>query len=185
MSKISYTLTREDWLAVLLRESASYRLFTWQRAPVVFLIWLILGSCLVITFSESEHAFMAGFSAALLLPVGFWLLDRLWMAYIHYVAKAQSANTPGGDCSLEIGPECLIFSTKYSTSTVRWSAIREIRLIGSYACFCTDKTTGYLLPEHAFPDQTAFDEFVVLAMKYRDAPGIPAESSTAIQKKPS
>ena len=68
---------------------------------------------------------------------------------------------------LTLTPEALIAASEQSTTTLAWTMIEKIVIVGEGALMLDSPSSAYIVPRRAFTDEGEFRAFVTMARRYR------------------
>lgn len=68
--------------------------------------------------------------------------------------------------TVTISEDGLLETSSHGKTETAWRAVSELRQDGGYIMFYIDKFAAYIIPESAFPDETAATNFYMQALEY-------------------
>ncbi len=175
---IEYELTKEDVLALSIYHSehqphAQRTRLIRRIAGSLFIVGIILTTMTIARKSATEWTPMSLLSF-LIVCIAFTLIIfqpaiiKRWLIRIA-VAKADREGRfklSLGKQELTLTPEALIWKTPISESKTSWSAVEKIVETEQHVFIYTSAVAALVVPQRAFPDESAYREFVETARRF-------------------
>lgn len=182
--RIEFNLTENDHVALVEHLGTRFKCSRRGRLEIYSLWFLgivvIPASVIMYIMAESKADFIPPSVGLALFASGVvWIIWNRRSFARRFVRKAL--RTPDGKHMLGsqtvvVAPEEFHYRGSFGEVSLRWNAVAEIEVVERAIYFFVSADSAVIVPEHAFPNQDDYREFIHAAQRYhdpRDAPSRP------------
>jgi hypothetical protein len=177
VNEVAYELDVNDLIAFSLQHQKRSPTIRRQRRVAYFLLPAVLfavGALMLMT-DAMESAVVSFVLAAVLLPLGPWLMHRRTTRIMGKLYAEGSNRALMGWRRLSIGREGVEMKSELVESRVKWLAIEKIESSNEYLFMYIGSMNAHMVPMRAFGNEMHFSAFVETARGHwrhaRDAVG--------------
>ena len=179
--RIEFNLMPEDYQAFAQNAMARHRRSRrgkWEVVACWIMGIVVIPAALIMYFTAETQEDYIPPSAIIAFPI-FSVAWILWQRrsyarrYVRKALRSPSGKHMLASQTIVVAPEEFHYRGSFGEVSLKWNAVAEIQVVERAIYFFVSEDSAVIVPEHAFPNQDEYREFIHAAQRYYDPSDAP------------